>query len=57
MTMDQNTGNEMRRTLPVLEGWGAAGESERVIARLIYGVVLFAFFYFGMGTFIFLFFR
>ncbi len=30
---------------------------ERLISRLIYGIVLFAFFYFGMGTILFVFFR
>lgn len=34
-----------------------AGSNEKLISRLIYGVVLFAFFYFGMGTILFVFFR
>lgn len=34
-----------------------SSRNERLISRLIYGVVLFAFFYFGMGTILFVFFR
>lgn len=34
-----------------------SSRNERLISRLIYGIVLFAFFYFGMGTILFVFFR
>ncbi len=54
--MDNKGANRSNRsfvTVRDFRNWGA----ERHFARLVYGMVLFAFFYFGMGTILFVFFR
>lgn len=48
-----NRSNRSFVTVRDCRNWG----TERYFARLVYGMVLFAFFYFGMGTILFVFFR
>jgi hypothetical protein len=49
--------NRSNRSLTSFVESYEGSRNERLISRLIYGIVLFAFFYFGMGTILFVFFR
>lgn len=56
--MKQNSAvNRGNRPFTLFGESSESSRNERLISRLIYGIVLFAFFYFGMGTILFVFFR
>lgn len=52
----RDAANKSNKSFVTVRDYESCG-TERHIARLIYGIVLFAFFYFGMGAIIFVFFR